>query len=76
VNEVQPSPESELIAAEDRGRIVLAVRSLPVATRDAVSLRYGLGWSTREIAHLLGKSEPATQKLIERGLRVLRETLR
>ena len=71
----QGSPESEFIAAEDRSLIATAVRRLSDPTRDAITLRYALGLSTREIAALVGKSEPATQKAIERGLKRLRELL-
>ena len=68
------------IAAEhverERQEIVDAVSSLPEVQRDAIWLRYASGLSAREIAHVLGKSEGAIQKQIQRALDTLRETLK
>ena len=41
--------------------------------RDAVALRYAAGLSAKEIGQVIGKSEAASQKLIQRALVVLRE---
>ena len=52
-----------------------AVAGLPEVQRDAIWLRYAGGLNAREIGHVLGKSEAAVQKQIQRGLESLREAL-
>ncbi len=52
-----------------------AVAGLPEVQRDAIWLRYAGGLNAREIGHVLGKSEAAVQKQIQRGLEALREAL-
>jgi RNA polymerase sigma-70 factor (ECF subfamily) len=52
------------------------VARLPEPTRDAIALRYAAGLSAREIASIIGKPPDAVQKLIERGIKSLREDLR
>ena len=60
----------------ERREIVDAVSSLPDVQRDAIWLRYASGLSAREIGHVLGKSEGAIQKQIQRALDTLREALK
>ena len=62
-------------ATDERREIVDAVSSLPDVQRDAVWLRYASGLNAREIGHVLGKSEEAIQKQIQRALGTLREVL-
>jgi RNA polymerase sigma-70 factor (ECF subfamily) len=62
-------------ADSERREIVDAVSSLPDVQRDAVWLRYAGGLNAREIGHVLGKSEGAIQKQIQRALDALREAL-
>ena len=59
----------------ERQEIVDAVSSLPDVQRDAIWLRYAGGLSAREIGLVLGKSEGAIQKQIQRALAALREVL-
>jgi RNA polymerase sigma factor (sigma-70 family) len=72
---VGPGPESGYLARERAEALRAALATLPGPTRDAIVLRYGLGLPAREIGHVIGKREDATQKLITRGLRRLREVL-
>ncbi len=62
-------------AAHERREIVDAVSSLPDVQRDAIWLRYAGGLNAREIGYVLGKSEEAIQKQIQRALDALREAL-
>lgn len=63
-------------AERERQEIVDAVSSLPDVQRDAIWLRYASGLSAREIGSVLGKSEGAIQKQIQRALDALREALK
>ena len=67
------SPEAQYLDAERDAELRDLVYALPDPARDAVALRYGSGLSTREIGTVIGKSEGATQKLIQRALTALRE---
>ena len=62
-------------AERERREIVDAVSGLPDMQRDAIWLRYAGGLSAREIGRVLGKSEAAIQKQIQRALDALREVL-
>ncbi len=62
-------------AEHERREIVDAVSGLPDVQRDAIWLRYASGLSAREIGHVLGRSEGAIQKQIQRALDALREVL-
>jgi RNA polymerase sigma-70 factor, ECF subfamily len=62
-------------AERERSEVVDAVSTLPAVQRDAIWLRYASGLSAREIGHVLGKSEAAIQKQIQRALDALREAL-
>lgn len=62
-------------AESERREIVDAVASLPDVQRDALWLRYAGGLNAREIGHVLGRSEAAIQKQIQRALEALREAL-
>lgn len=49
------------------------VDGLPRAQRDAIQLRFAAGLTAREIGGVLGISEAAAQKQVERGLHALKE---
>lgn len=49
------------------------VDALPPNQRDAIQLRFAAGLTAREIGRVLGISEAAAQKQVERGLQVLKE---
>lgn len=70
-----PSPEQQTLGSEESARVRAAVACLPRPQRDAIALRYTSELTVREIAELIGKSPSATQKLLDRGLVRLRETL-
>lgn len=70
------SPEEVAIASEEWRRIRGLLAQLPDLQRDAISLRFGAGMTSREIGAVLGKSEAATQKLISRALGRLKEAYR
>jgi RNA polymerase sigma factor (sigma-70 family) len=56
--------------------LAAAVERLPSVQREALALRYGAGLTAREIGHVLGKTDRATQKLITRAIARLREDYR
>jgi len=67
------TPEEAYLAAERAAELRALVRALPEVQRDAIALRYAAGLSAREVGHVIGKSEAASQKLIQRALAALRE---
>ena len=67
------TPEDEALRSERDQELRRLVLALPEPQRDAVSLRYAVGMSAREIGTVIGRSEGATQKLLERALAALRE---
>ena len=66
---------AELEQVIDRSRLFDALNRLPDIQRLAILLRYTDGFSLRETAGLLGKSEHATESILTRGRRVLRQYL-
>ena len=70
---------SEELAAEGREDLSFvweAVKSLPDSCREAVHLSYCEGFSTAQIAQMLGRSETAVRSALHRGRGKLREILR
>jgi RNA polymerase sigma factor (sigma-70 family) len=49
------------------------IDGLPRLQRDAIQLRFAAGLTAREIGAVLGISEAAAQKQVERGLLALKE---
>jgi len=62
-----PAPEDHPLAA--------AMAKLPAHYRQALLLRYDNGFSSREIASLLGISESGVRKLLARGKKALQRQL-
>lgn len=60
-------------AERERQEVVEAVSTLPEVQREAIWLRYASGLTAREIGSVLGRSEAAIQKQIQRALDTLRE---
>lgn len=68
------SPEREALQREEHAELRRRLRQLPPPQPEALALRYGAGLTAREIGEVLGKSEQATHKLLQRGLAALKET--
>jgi len=61
---------------EDDVALRVLVAALPERQRDAVRLRYAAGLTAREIGVVMGLSEEAAQKQLERALQALKEAYR
>lgn len=70
-----PTPSRELSIQEARNAAQVAIAGLKAETRDAVAMRYAQGLSHDVIAERMGKSKPAVNSLLFRGLRELRERM-
>ena len=60
---------------EELSAVLDAVMALPEKYREAVYLYYYEGYSVREVAALLGRSEAAVSAHLSRGRKSLRQTL-
>jgi RNA polymerase sigma-70 factor, ECF subfamily len=69
-------PETRLVANETAAELRQHVAALPPDQRDAIVLRFAAGLTAVEIGAVLGKTEAASQKLVSRGLAVLKEAYR
>lgn len=69
------TPEEEAMRKEDASTLRKKIRDLPDDQQDAIILRFINGYSTREIARELGKSEESIRQLQSRGLRTLRKNI-
>ena len=69
------SPEHEVIAQDERARLLAAVRSLPLSYRQAVMLTLE-GLSGEEVAAVLGISENAVGVRMWRAKELLRSKMR
>jgi RNA polymerase sigma-70 factor, ECF subfamily len=70
-----PGDGEELTSASSDDAVVLRslVDGLPATQRDAIQLRFAAGLTAREIGGVLGITEAAAQKQVERGLQALKE---
>jgi RNA polymerase sigma-70 factor, ECF subfamily len=71
----QSSPSQRAMRNEDLLRLADALAALPLAQREVVLLRHGLGWSLDRIAVQLERTPSATAGLLKRGLKQLRQVL-
>ena len=72
--EVASDAAEPAIAPSDDAVVLRSlIDGLPEAQRDAVQLRFAAGLTAREIGGVLGISEAAAQKQVERGLQTLKE---
>jgi RNA polymerase sigma-70 factor (ECF subfamily) len=71
-----PGPEQSVVAREAVDRLGLRLRELTEVQRECTILRYASDLTVREIAAVIGKSEAATQKQLNRGLARLKEAYR
>ncbi|HET9347183.1 MAG TPA: sigma-70 family RNA polymerase sigma factor [Candidatus Limnocylindrales bacterium] len=67
-------PERLVIARETSAALLAAVNRLPEVQREAIYLRFAARMSAREIGAVIGKSEPAAQKLLSRAVAAIRES--
>ena len=61
---------------DDRDAVLSSLAALPPIERMALTLRYLDGYSVRETARLIGRSEPATESLLMRARDRVRAVLR
>jgi RNA polymerase sigma-70 factor (sigma-E family) len=67
--------ETEVIASDERVRMIAALRSLPDRQRECLALRYYLDLSEAEIAETLGISNGSVKTHVHRGLATLAQRL-
>ncbi len=67
--------DTDVLAAERRGRVLDALADLPTRQREVLVLRYYLDFSERDIANALGISQGAVKSHASRGAASLRQTL-
>lgn len=67
-----PSPEERLLREEEVGQLLDAVATLADADRELISLRYGSGLDSAEVAEILGISEGSVRTRLWRVLGRLR----
>jgi len=72
----EPSPERFVLDREAGVRLGMELRELTEIQRECLVLRYASDLTVREIAAVIGKSEAATQKQLNRGLARLKEVYR
>jgi RNA polymerase sigma-70 factor (ECF subfamily) len=65
--------EPAIDPADDAVVVRSLIDGLPVAQRDVIQLRFAAGLTAREIGGVLGISEAAAQKQVERGLHAPKE---
>jgi len=69
------SAEDEVLLAEDRRQVLVALAALPVRRREVLVLRYWLGLSEAEIASVLAMSPGTVKSNAARGLAALARKL-
>jgi RNA polymerase sigma factor (sigma-70 family) len=70
-----PSPETEVIGAEERRRVLDAVDALPTRYRSVITARFLVGLSEAETAGMLGIPPGTVKSRTSRGLARLRMAL-
>jgi RNA polymerase sigma factor (sigma-70 family) len=70
-----PLASEKLITEEERQALIEAMDALPDEAREVVTLYYREGSSARQVADLLGLSEVAVKKRLERARTALREAV-
>ncbi len=74
---LSPEPSSPIDPdLEDAVILRSLIAGLPATQRDAIQLRFAAGLTAREIGIVLGMTEGAAQKQLERALTALREVYR
>jgi RNA polymerase sigma-70 factor (ECF subfamily) len=67
------APEPAIDPSDDEVVLRSLIDGLPDTQRDAIQLRFAAGLTAREIGGVLGITEAAAQKQVERGLHALKE---
>lgn len=67
------APEPAIDPSDDEVVLRSLIDGLPDTQRDAIQLRFAAGLTAREIGGVLGMTEAAAQKQVERGLHALKE---
>lgn len=70
-----PDPMRQAIAAEERGRVRMAVARLPEPYREVITLRFFGELSLLEICAATGRPEGTIKAQVHRGLKQLQEQL-
>ncbi len=60
-------PLALAVAKETRGQVRAALARLPIADREALTLRYGLQWNSARIAETLGSTPAAVDMRLSRA---------
>ncbi|HEY3544585.1 MAG TPA: sigma-70 family RNA polymerase sigma factor [Propionicimonas sp.] len=68
--------EPAVAPADDAVLLQSLIDGLPEMQREAIQLRFAAGLTAREIGAVLGISEAAAQKHVERGVQALKEAYR
>jgi RNA polymerase sigma-70 factor, ECF subfamily len=71
----QTSPSQRAMRGEAAVRLAQAIGQLPEDQQEAIRLRHLEGYSLRELAEAMGRSETAVAGLLKRGLKRLRDQL-
>ena len=74
VTDLTATEARDLQHVDDRDAVRAALAALPAIERTALLLRYVDGYSLRETARLIGRSEPATESLLSRARERVRVT--
>lgn len=69
------SPSMRAMLSEEVLQLAAAMEELPEAQREAVRLRHLEGWSLKEIAESMDRTDEAVAGLLKRGMKGLRETV-
>jgi RNA polymerase sigma-70 factor (sigma-E family) len=68
--------DDEVMAGDDRRRVVAALRRLPLRQRQCVALRHWNGLTEKEIASALGISQGSVKTHVHRAMAVLVDVLK
>jgi RNA polymerase sigma-70 factor (ECF subfamily) len=67
VTDIHAADEQPWQSLDDRDAVLSLLASLPPMERTAMTLHYLDGYTVRETARLIGRSEPATESLLTRA---------
>lgn len=67
------SPEAQVEQNERQRTLYHLIQALPLHEQELIALKFGVGMTNRQMAHLLGKSESAVGSAIHRVIQKLRQ---